>query len=64
MRQADRPLVVRHAGACCGMVESALCVCVRSSVGMMNANFLFDPELLHFTQVRNKLCVQRCVYVI
>lgn len=31
-------------------------VCVRSSVGMMNANFLFDPELLHFAQVRNKLC--------
>lgn len=28
---------------------------------MMNANFLFDPELLHFTQVRNKLCVCVCV---
>lgn len=31
-------------------------LCGRSSVGMMNANFLFDPELLHFAQVRNKLC--------
>lgn len=60
MRQADKPDVrggMQGLPLAC-LVRSSLrvFVCVRSSVGMMNANLLFDPELLHFAQVRNKLC--------